>query len=79
MGGWKLEVAKMAMYLAFPISLFYYFNRPELFEKYIIEARREVFLPESETNDKEIKAFIKQMQLKQQVEKLKAIEQAEKK
>lgn len=35
MGGWKLEVAKMAMYMAFPVGMFHYFNQPEYFEKWV--------------------------------------------
>ncbi|XP_074643467.1 protein PET100 homolog, mitochondrial-like isoform X2 [Tubulanus polymorphus] len=43
MGGWKLEVFKMAMYMTFPIGLFYYFNQPEFFESWMIEKRAELF------------------------------------
>ncbi|KAF6020120.1 hypothetical protein EB796_021562 [Bugula neritina] len=35
MGGksWQLEIFKMAVYMAFPVSCFYFFNRPEIFNK----------------------------------------------
>ncbi|KAF0313984.1 Protein PET100, mitochondrial [Amphibalanus amphitrite] len=32
MGGWKLEIFKMGMYMTFPVGLFWYFNQPEYFE-----------------------------------------------
>ena len=35
MGGWQLEVGKMALYMAFPVGLFHYFNQPEYFEKWV--------------------------------------------
>lgn len=35
MGGWQLEVGKMAMYMAFPVGMFHYFNQPEYFEKWV--------------------------------------------
>jgi len=36
MGGWKLEVFKMALYMSFPVALFHWFNQPEYFEKWVI-------------------------------------------
>lgn len=35
MGGWKLEVFKMALYMSFPVGMFHYFNQPEYFEKWV--------------------------------------------
>lgn len=35
MGGWKMEVCKMALYMAFPVGMFYWFNQPEYFEEYV--------------------------------------------
>lgn len=35
MGGWQLEVGKMAIYMAFPVGMFHYFNQPEYFEKWV--------------------------------------------
>lgn len=36
MGGWKLEVFKMGLYMSFPVALFHWFNQPEYFEKWVI-------------------------------------------
>jgi protein PET100, animal type len=35
MGGYALEIGKMAMYMTFPVAMFYWFNRPEYFEKWV--------------------------------------------
>lgn len=35
MGGWQLEVGKMALYMAFPVGMFHYFNQPQYFEKWV--------------------------------------------
>uniref|UniRef100_A0A6M2DP23 Protein pet100 log mitochondrial n=1 Tax=Xenopsylla cheopis TaxID=163159 RepID=A0A6M2DP23_XENCH len=47
MGGWKLEVAKMAMYLSFPVVCFHYFNQPALFENWVIRIKRELYPPDN--------------------------------
>lgn len=33
MGGWRLESAKMFVYLVFPIGAFVYFNHPNFYER----------------------------------------------
>ena len=45
MGGWKLEVGKMALYLTFPVAVFYFFNQPKYFEDWIVKMRRELYPP----------------------------------
>jgi protein PET100, animal type len=35
MGGFALEIGKMAMYMTFPVAMFYWFNRPEYFEQWV--------------------------------------------
>ncbi|KAK7101185.1 protein PET100 homolog, mitochondrial-like [Littorina saxatilis] len=52
MGGWKLEVFKMAVYMTFPVGLFYYFNQPEFFETWMLKKRNTLFPPQ-EVNAKE--------------------------
>lgn len=52
MGGWKLEVFKMSVYMTFPVALFYYFNQPQFFEGWMIEKRNQLFPPQ-EVNAKE--------------------------
>ncbi|KAK3583242.1 hypothetical protein CHS0354_015423 [Potamilus streckersoni] len=45
MGTWHLEVVKMAMYMTFPVGLFYIFNRPEYFEEHVNKKRKEIMPP----------------------------------
>lgn len=45
MGGWKLEIGKMAMYMSFPVAVFYFFNQPQYFEDWIVKMRRELYPP----------------------------------
>ena len=54
MGGWKLEVGKMAMYVIFPVAMFHYFNQPTIFEDWVVKTKRELFAPE---DPKKRKAF----------------------
>lgn len=59
MGGWKLEVAKMALYMTFPVALFHYFNQPEYFEEWVTKMRREMYPPESKYLKEEFKEAIR--------------------
>ena len=40
MGGWKLEVGKMSLYVAMPILCFYLFNKPEYFSEQIAKDKQ---------------------------------------
>ena len=42
MGGWQLEVFKMALYMSFPVGLFHWFNQPEYFEKWVNNEIRKI-------------------------------------
>lgn len=68
MGGWKLEVFKMAIYMSFPVGLFYYFNQPKYFEKWVVQTRRESFPPQDNENERELKRFIEEMRAKKRDE-----------
>ncbi|XP_076440472.1 protein PET100 homolog, mitochondrial-like [Babylonia areolata] len=46
MGGWKLEVFKMGVYMTFPVAMFYYFNQPSFFEDWMMEKRNQLFPPQ---------------------------------
>ena len=43
MGTWTLEVARMGVYMFFPVALFYVFNQPQWFEEYIVKNKKELF------------------------------------
>lgn len=67
MGGWKLEVFKMACYMTFPVGAFYCFNRPEMFfEKDVIEIRQKLYPPEDKEKTAEFKRQIKEIQKRHQ-------------
>jgi hypothetical protein len=46
MGGWQLEVFKMASYVSLPIVCFYLFNKPEYFKEILTETRQYYFTQE---------------------------------
>ncbi|KAL1492159.1 hypothetical protein ABEB36_012647 [Hypothenemus hampei] len=48
MGNWQLEIAKMTIYMTFPVGMFYYFNQTSLFENWVIKTKRELFPPENQ-------------------------------
>lgn len=82
MGGWVLEVARMALYLSFPVATFHYFARPEYFEKYVIETKREIFPPEDEMLRDEVHALFRDMRngtLKEKIEQMENKQKDEKK
>ncbi|GBP39439.1 Protein PET100 homolog, mitochondrial [Eumeta japonica] len=65
MGNWKLEVGRMAMYMAFPVALFHYFNQPTYFEEWVTNTKREIFPPENKENKEAIKKLIQDMRKKE--------------
>lgn len=79
MGGWALEVSKMVMYISFPVGMFHYFNQPAYFEKWVTEKKREIYPPDNEQAENEIKNTIKMMRQKRDMEMMKALEAFESK
>ncbi|XP_053442602.1 protein PET100 homolog, mitochondrial isoform X2 [Nycticebus coucang] len=67
--GVKLEVFRMALYLTFPVTMFWISNQAEWFEDYIILRKRELWPPEKEGQHQEIEEFKERIR-KQQKEKL---------
>lgn len=73
MGGWTLEIAKMALYLSFPVAAFHLFNTPAHFEKYVIQKKREMYPPEDQQLRDELKLLFRDMksgELKSKIEQL---------
>ncbi|XP_056645936.1 protein PET100 homolog, mitochondrial [Diorhabda carinulata] len=64
MGTWTLEVAKMALYVTFPVALFHYFNQPQYFEEWVVNTKRELFPPETEAT-KKFQATLEEIKRKQ--------------
>ncbi|KAJ6637076.1 Protein PET100 like, mitochondrial [Pseudolycoriella hygida] len=78
MGNWQLEVAKMAIYISFPVAMFHYFNQPAYFEKWVTNTKREIYPPENEETENEIKNFIKEMRRKQDIEMMRVLDESRK-
>uniref|UniRef100_A0A1B0DHD1 Pre-rRNA-processing protein Ipi1 N-terminal domain-containing protein n=1 Tax=Phlebotomus papatasi TaxID=29031 RepID=A0A1B0DHD1_PHLPP len=68
MGGWQLEVAKMAMYITFPVALFHYFNQPEYFEKWVTDMKRELYPPEDTSQNEEFRKAIRSVRVAKEKE-----------
>lgn len=78
MGGWQLEVGKMALYMAFPVGLFHYFNQPEYFEKWVTDQKRLMYPPDSKSHRSEIEQTIRDMRDKHDNKLIKELEEMEK-
>lgn len=77
MGGWKLEIAKMAMYMSFPVAVFYFFNQPQYFEDWVVQMRRELYPPLEKMHGKEIEECIRKIHMRKEKELLRALEEEE--
>ncbi|KFM61421.1 hypothetical protein X975_10493, partial [Stegodyphus mimosarum] len=78
MGGWKLEVFKIALYISFPVGLFYVFNQPQYFEDWVVKTRREIFPPVNEESRKQFREELtKRRRLKMEKELLKKLESSD--
>lgn len=78
MGGWQLEVAKMALYMSFPVVLFHYFNQPAYFEEWVTKTKREIYPPDSKTHRTELADAIRNIQEQQNLKILADMEQSTK-
>lgn len=66
MGSWQLEIAKMALYIGFPIVMFHFFNQPHLFEKWVIDLRREMYPHDSDPDVQKMRIAIEEYKREQQ-------------
>lgn len=65
MGSWKLEVAKMAVYMIFPVTMFHYFNQPQFFEEWVTKTKRSIYPPEDTVQNRQLAEGIKFIQEQQ--------------
>ncbi|XP_065080390.1 protein PET100 homolog, mitochondrial [Ochlerotatus camptorhynchus] len=79
MGGWMMEVGRMALYMTFPVAMFHWFNQPEYFEKWVTETRRQIFPPENKEHREAVENCIRTIREKNDRELLEALEKLEKK
>lgn len=74
MGNWQLEVFRMALYIAFPVTTFYYFNQPENFEYWVNKAKATPRFREVDGHREEIQKFIEQYNYDLQQKRLAQLE-----
>lgn len=65
MATWRLEVARMALYIIFPVAVFHYFNQPQIFEKEIIDLKRELYPHDTDPDILNLRASIEEFKQKQ--------------
>lgn len=78
MGNWQLEVAKMAIYITFPVAMFHYFNQPENFEETIRTINLRINTPEEEKFRDQYRALVKKKQEEEEARILKELDKKEK-
>ncbi|XP_072767596.1 protein PET100 homolog, mitochondrial-like [Anoplolepis gracilipes] len=72
--GWILEVAKMCLYVSFPVGIFYYVNQPAYYDEYVIKAKKEFYPLESKKASEEMENFIRDFNANIERERLEAME-----
>lgn len=77
MGGWVLEISKMALYLSVPVAAFHVFNTPQYFEKYVVEKKREMYPHEDELYREEVSLLFKDMRSGNLESKINELQQME--
>ncbi|XP_069783316.1 protein PET100 homolog, mitochondrial isoform X2 [Narcine bancroftii] len=74
MGGVKLEIFRMFLYLSFPVTVFWVSNQADYFEEYVIKRKREIYPPEEKMHRKELEDFKERMREKRQQKLLRQAE-----
>lgn len=72
--GWKAEIAKMFLYVSFPVGIFHYFNQTANFEEWVIKTKKEHFPPESKRMQEELQNFIHEFNSEAERKRLDAME-----
>lgn len=68
---WKWETAKMVLYVFFPITMFYYFSNPAVYEKELVENYQTYHAPPDEDDLKQMKA-LKEKIRKEKIEEMRS-------
>lgn len=71
MGNWQLEVAKMALYVSFPVALFHYFNQPENFDEWVRKMQPAMNPPGEAAFREEVKKVARELQEREEKRLLK--------
>lgn len=64
MGSWQLEIARMALYIGFPVAMFHIFNQPYLFEKWVIDFKREKYPHDSDPDIQKMRVALEELKQK---------------
>lgn len=48
----------MFIYISFPVGIFHYVNQPAYYDKYVVEAKKQYFPPESKSAHEQMEKFI---------------------
>ncbi|XP_018299769.1 uncharacterized protein [Mycetomoellerius zeteki] len=72
--GWTLEVAKMFLYLSFPVGIFHYVNQPAYLDKWVIEAKKEYFPVQNKQMYEQMNNFIHDFNANVEKKRLDALE-----
>lgn len=65
MGSWKLEVARMALYIGFPVAMFHFFNQPKIFENWVIDFKREMYPHDLDPDVQKMRAALEEFKKQQ--------------
>lgn len=68
MGGWKLEVFKISLYMMFPVGAFWIFHQPKFYEKWVIENNRLLYGYQNPEKKLELEEAIRQANMARQAE-----------
>lgn len=68
MGGWKLEVFKISLYMTFPVAAFWVFHQPKFYEKWMIQSHRVLYGHRNPTKVLELDNAIRQANMERQAE-----------
>lgn len=66
----------MAIYMAFPVGIFHYFNQPQYFEESLVKMKREMYPPQDSAEAIAFRKAIREIQMEQELEELKKMEEA---
>jgi protein PET100 len=65
MGNWKLEIGKMAIYMAFPVTSFYIYHQVDWFEEELVAINRKLRNKDTIENAKQIEECVSMMRAHQ--------------
>jgi protein PET100 len=77
MAGWKLEVFRMTLYVAFPVGMFVIFNYPPFYEQAILDGRRAMAAAYDPKAAEMLRKHVEEMKAKQMAETLDELKKRE--